>query len=199
MDSPVLDDSLLVDQAISLKYFAAKDGWESSQVDSMRILRSGRQPSSYELTYEADEKYRGIGKSLLFDLEKGPANFGDNSWMAFTEEPFVLNCEFERDMSIRQVILSSMVHTDPHIFPPSAIKVYGGMKQSELKILGTFYPKALKERQDRHFKYYEIKLDTQAVKFLKIEVTPLRSIPIWHAGKGEKGWFFIDEIVLAEN
>ena len=37
------------------------------------------------------------------------------------------------------------------------------------------------------------------VKYIQIIVKPLQKIPMWHQGKGERGWFFIDEVVFEEH
>jgi hypothetical protein len=168
-------------------------------MDSMRLLRSSVEPRSYELVNPADKKYTGSGKLLLFDLKKGPMNFGDDAWMAFKDEPFILTCELQNEQKLDKIILSSMVHTDPYIFPPSTIKVYGGVNPTNLRSIGALYPEKLTERKDRHFRIYEVDLKGEGIKFLRIEVTPLSSLPVWHAGKGERGWFFIDEVILVEN
>ena len=59
-------------------------------------------------------------------MNKGPDNFGDDAWMGFRDNRFVLNCELEEEATLSKVIISSFVHTDPRIFPPSNIKILGG-------------------------------------------------------------------------
>jgi len=195
-NSTTINDSLFVDRNFTLKYYATKDGWESSAMDSILFFKSDQEPSTYALTYSPDQKYLGVGKSLLFDMKKGSTNFGDDAWMAFKDNLFSLICEFENEMVISQVVLSSMVNTDPYIFPPSNIKVYGGNSSDDVKLLGTYFPKEPRERIEQHFEFYTVDVIPASFKFIKIEVTPLKRIPMWHQGKGERGWFFIDEVVF---
>ncbi|MCG8309797.1 MAG: hypothetical protein MI975_20545 [Cytophagales bacterium] len=191
-------DSFLIDRNYTIKYMATKEGWESSPVDSVRFLRSEIEPARFELENLPDEKYLGTGKSLLFDLEKGSGDFGDDAWMAFKNNAFILNCTLERETTLSEIVLSSLVNTDPYIFPPSTIEIYGGMRSGELSKLNRTVPEVLKERSELHFEYYRCKLRSTPVKYLKIVVKPLDKIPVWHQGKGERGWFFIDEVVLIE-
>ena len=193
------DDSLLIDDNFTFKYYAQKDGWESSPIDSVEFFQTISEPVDYQLTFEADQRYLGIGKELLFDLEKGSNNFGDDAWMAFREHPFELTCELAEATELSKVTLSSMVHTDPYIFPPVRIAVYGGSDEANLKLLKEYRPPRLKERADRHFKYYTIEFDATTCKYVKLVVEPNQKLPIWHRGKGEKGWFFIDEVLLASS
>ena len=195
-NSKAVRDSILVDRNFTLKYYASKEGWEPSVIDSIQFLRSDRQPISYELDYSADQKYLGVGKSLLFDMKKGSTNFGDDAWMAFKSSPFSLNCQFEDEVIFSKVILSSMVNTDPYLFPPSRIRVLGGNSPKDLKELGVLVPEEPKERVEQHFEFYQIEVDPTPHQFIKIEVIPLKRIPMWHQGKGERGWFFIDEVVF---
>ena len=198
VDSEKVEDSIFIKDNFTIKYVASKAGWVSSPIDSILFLRSIREPNTYDLKFPADQKYLGIGKSLLFDLEKGSANFGDDAWMAFRDNRFILTCEFEEEVELNSIVLSSMVHTDPYIFPPSSIQIMGGLTDQDMKLLGSMKPEQPKERQNQHFDYIECNISPNPLKIIQIIVEPLRKIPNWHQGKGESGWFFIDEVVFQE-
>ncbi len=189
-------DSLRVDSSYKLKYFASKEGWEPSKVDSIEFIKSDRLPINYSLKNPPNKKYQGKGKALLFDLQKGLDDYNDSSWMAFREEPFILTCEFDHEFVLNGVILSSIVQTDPYLFPPSSIKIYGGQQSDMLKLLGELNPKVPKDRQERQIEFYTTSIKPASVNFIKIVAVPLQKIPIWHQGKGEPAWFFIDEVVF---
>lgn len=190
-------DSILIDQNFTLRYYASKDGWEPSQKDSVSFLQSNVVPINFELAAPADQKYLGTGKELLFDLEKGSSDFGDDAWMAFRQNSFELLCEFENEVPIDQVTISSMVRTGPHIFPPTRITIYGGAEKERLKRLYTTKPAMPKDQVSIQFKYFECPLESAPVRYLKIRIDPLKKLPAWHQAKGEEGWFFIDEVVLS--
>ena len=190
------NDSLLIDKNMSLQFFAAKDGWESSAVDSIKYFSSCIKPESFSLGNPPDAKYKGKGNHLLFDLEKGPLSFGDEAWMGFRDQDFILNCEFENPISLSGFTLSSIVHTDPHLFPPQQIRIYGGMQAGELRLLATEKSSVPKDRQGPHYVYYQYNIPVSSVQFIRIVVEPLQNIPLWHQGKGERAWFFIDEIIF---
>jgi hypothetical protein len=191
-------DSLEIEKSTHLKYYASKEGWESSQIDSMRLFKTMVKPDACKLTNEPDPKYPGRGKHLLFDLEKGPTNLSDSAWMAFTEENFILKCEWKEEKTISSVVISSMVHTDSYLFPPESIVVRGGMEKSSMKVLGRLVPGKLEERSNRYIDFYECQFDPATVRFIEITVQPLQKIPMWHQGKSKKGWFFIDEVAFLE-
>jgi len=189
-------DSLAIDHSLLLKYYASRSGWESSAIDSMHFYKTIGKPDKYMLKNGPNSRFVGKGESLLFDLEKGSGNFGDSTWMAFREESFILNAEWEEEVVIGSVVLSSLVNTDPYLFPPESITVRGGRDKSSMKVLTRIFPDKLEERSGSYFKFYICEFELQPIRFIEIEVKPLQRIPMWHPGKGEKGWFFIDEVVL---
>ena len=191
-------DSLVIENRVKLKYYASKVGWESSSIDSMQFFKSEIKPDSYELVNEPNPKYTGKGKKLLFDLEKGSENIGDSSWMAFNEEDFILHCEWKEEQTINSVVVSSIINTDPYLFPPESIIVRGGMDKSKMKILGKSSPIKLEERSNRYLDFFECRFTPAKVRYIEITVQPLQRIPMWHPGKGKKAWFFIDEVVFVE-
>ena len=175
-----------------------KEGWVSSALDSVSFLKTSQEPLNYKLEHSPDPKYIGRGRSLLFDLGKGPTNFGDSAWMAFKDHFFILTCEFDQEVTFNNIVLSSIIHTDPHLFPPSSIQILGGLNKNNMKVLGSLKPEQPGDRLNQQFKYYECKVNPIPIKHIKIIVKPLRKIPAWHQGKGEIGWFFIDEVVFQE-
>ncbi len=189
-------DSLEIIESLKLKFYASRSGWEPSQIDSMNIYKTIGQPDSYVLKNPPNPRFTGRGESLLFDKEKGPGDFSDSTWMAFREESFILNAEWDREVTISSVVLSSMVHTDPYLFPPESIRIKGGTEKSDMHFLAVLDPEKLEKREDRHLRFFECTFDPVMIRYLEIEVQPLERIPMWHPGKGEKGWFFIDEVVI---
>jgi hypothetical protein len=190
------NDSILIDTNARLEYYAEKAGWESSPVDSVHFFRASVFPDQYELAYSPNAKYPGRGAALLFDLQKGPDNFGDSAWMAFREEPFVLNCSWNQEIRLNSITISTMIQTDPYLFPPQSIIVRGGPGKNSMKVLGRIYPEKMNERRERSYDFFTIAVAPATIKYLQIEVFPLQSLPVWHQGKGQKGWVFIDEVAL---
>jgi hypothetical protein len=39
-----------------------------------------------------------------------------------------------------------------------------------------------------------VSFDSSSHAYYKIVAKPVTKLPLWHNGKGQKGWFFIDEI-----
>ncbi|MDZ7604222.1 MAG: chitobiase/beta-hexosaminidase C-terminal domain-containing protein [Cyclobacteriaceae bacterium] len=101
-----------------IKFLALKDGWESSWVDSVQMIHAGIKPDSLFLINPANIKYTGRGVYQLVDLKKGPNDFADSAWMAFREKDFVLRCSWDDEVSLNEIILSSLVKTDSYFISP---------------------------------------------------------------------------------
>ena len=198
LKSSTFGDSTLIDTSMQLKYFAAKNGWESSPIDSISFIRSIIKPIALELQELPDKKYRGRGKAVLFDLQKGSGDYGDGNWLGFKDTSFKATMDFGKSQKMRGVILSTMVATAPYIFPPTKIRVYGGTSENRMFLLKELKPVPLREQSERVNKYFHLNFNPTEVQFLKIEAEPIPRLPIWHPGKGERGWFFIDEVVFVE-
>jgi predicted CXXCH cytochrome family protein len=189
-------DAIEITGNAKINYFAAKEGWIPSPVDSFRIYKTSNPPDNINLKYEPNPRYPGKGKAMLFDLKKGPLDHNDSSWMAFRDNPFVLTCSWNQPRELGMLALSTYVNTNPYIFPPESIIFKIGSSENDLEVAGMIRPAGLVEDIGAAYQYYECQFDTKAVRYIQIEVQPLPELPIWHRGKGDKGWFFVDEVVV---
>lgn len=192
-----IGDSLLIDASVKLKYHATKPGWSPSAEDSMVFMQTCVLPDTFYLENRPNEKYTGKSINILFDRQKGPLDFNDNTWMGFTEQNFILYCNFDDDIKFSSVQLSSLLNTDPYLFPPSRIQVFGRLANESFKVLGETKINLPQKRAEAQFRYYRVNLADMPVRQLKIVAEPVSRIPLWHQGKDKPAWFFIDEVILS--
>jgi uncharacterized membrane protein len=177
-------------------YFASKEGWQSSPIDSFKIFKAGSAPDDFSLEFAPNEKYQGTGPSMLFDLKKGPLTHNDSSWMAYRNNSFILECKWNSPRKIHEITLSTFVNTFSYIFPPEYIEVVGGVDPANMELLFRLDPVKQTEDRGASFDYHKCAIDAPLISYLKIKVQPFLQIPVWHQGKGERGWFFIDEVLI---
>jgi mono/diheme cytochrome c family protein len=194
--SPLLEDSLRIASHTLLKYFAARDGWQPSAVDSAVFHLSGLLPRKVDLLSPPDPKYPGRGSGSLFDLKKGSLNIQDSAWLGFHGKTMEVLCELGQETRCPSITLSCLVNTGPHVFPPARIEVFGGSDQHQLQLLGRRDFPAPSGPLGGRFAYYTCTLANRSVRVLRIRVTPLSPIPGWHDAKGQPGWLFVDEILV---
>ena len=194
--SPSFGDSLLITSNIKIKYMAARDGWQSSPIDSAEIYRSFLIPDRVELLRPADPKYPATGVESLFDLKKGKANIQDSAWLGFQGYPMELLCDFNQPVHISSVRLSCLVHTAPHVFPPVRIEVWGGEQADKMRLIGHGDIQKPAKPVRASFAYYSCNTEAGPVGTIRILVMPLAKLPDWHDAKGQPAWLFIDEILI---
>ncbi len=71
------------------------------------------------------------------------------------------------------------------------------MEPDKLKLLGTQKPPVPKEKDPgNEDKLYDFDFGPTKVKYLKVVAVPLEKIPAWHKNKGNRGWVFMDEVLV---
>jgi hypothetical protein len=81
--------------------------------------------------------------------------------------------------------------------PPQSFEVWGGTNKNDMKLLGKTKPKQ-PVKEDDPFGNIAIECNFPAteVSCIKFVAKPVKHLPKWHPGKGEKGWIFIDEVLV---
>jgi hypothetical protein len=195
-DGILFSGPIRIENSCTLKFMASKQGWQNSLIDSMMIMKTLKSPGRVWFRYPPDPKYPGRGESGLFDLKKGTSNVRDSAWLGFQQNVMELHCQWEREVSLRSVTLSSFINTGIHIFPPGRIEIRGGNEENHELLGYQNYPALGSDKYG--FRYLSCPVESIPITYLVIKVTPLPEIPEWHDAKGKPGWFFVDEVVLEE-
>ena len=80
--------------------------------------------------------------------------------------------------------------------PPQAIEVWAGNHPASLRLLKRIQPQQPSKEKPAYLTGYNVTFHPVNVKILKVIVMPVSKLPLWHKGKGDKGWVFADEIFL---
>jgi hypothetical protein len=80
--------------------------------------------------------------------------------------------------------------------PPQSVEVWGGNDPSHLKLLGRITPIQPKKTEPGYLRGFDCSFPSTELKYIKIKANAITSLPAWHPGKGDKGWFFVDEIFV---
>ena len=103
---------------------------------------------------------------------------------------------FKNPTSISSVNISSVVDIKSYLMPPQEIEVWGGETISSLRLLKSLRPLQPKKEAPLYTTGYDVDFQKSTLKVLKLIVKPVTKLPSWHKGKGDKGWFFTDEVFL---
>lgn len=196
ISSLIYTPGVMLDKKEVIKAKAFKAGWIGSDVVEKRFYKAGVSPDSVQLLTATDPQYKGEGALTLHDGKLGSNNFRDGKWLATHGTPMEVLFYFKNPTSISSVNISSVVDINSYLMPPQEIEVWGGEAISSLRLLKRLRPAQPSKEAPLYTTGYDVDFQKSTLKVLKLVVKPVNKLPSWHKGKGDKGWFFTDEVFL---
>lgn len=181
----------------AIRAIAFKDGWFGSEVVSASFYKSSIRPDSIWFTSLPERKFFSKGAATLIDGESGIINFGSyEGWVGFRENKMEAHMIFTSPVKMNSVTLSTRHDHGAHLFPPQAVTVWGGMEHDKMKLLSTLTPSQPSSYGSGMVAGLECIFPKQEIQYIRIVVEPVAKLPQWHKNKGEKAWFFVDELLF---
>jgi hypothetical protein len=117
------------------------------------------------------------------------------SWLAFRENAFEAGFTFGKNApALHKVVLSYCDNLGGYIFPPTEVEVWGGSSANDLKRITAVKIEQPTEYRSQSMRSLDVLFESSTYSYYKIVAKPVNKLPLWHRGKGEKGWFFVDEV-----
>ncbi len=195
--SPIYNGDVEIRSNTKLRAKAFKPGWISSPIVERNFYRSSVKPDSAYLLTTPEPNYKGEGAKTLINGEKGDFNFRSGKWLGYRNGSMELMLYFNSPKKISSLSLSTLVDIPSYIMPAQSIELYEVNDKGTSRLIKRIRPAApVKEEGGGVMKGFDLAFDPITVKQLKLVVKPFGKLPSWHRGKGENGWFFIDEVLL---
>nr|WP_290934018.1 hypothetical protein [Haliscomenobacter sp.] len=140
-------------------------------------------------------QYSGKAK-MLFDGKLGDKNFKSGKWLGFKETFFEGYAYFNQPIRVSKVTFSALIDIGNYIMPPKEVQVWGGNSASDLVLLKTINPQQPDKITPMSLQGFECSFNPKQVRVLKLVGKSVQKLPTWHPGKGDKGWFFVDEVFV---
>lgn len=189
--------NIVLTKNVTIKSKAFKKGWVSSDVLENYFYSSKYKVDSIINLLPPEEQYKGDGAKTLTDLIKGEtSNFKSGKWLGFRKNKMESLLMFAAPATISSVTLSTLIDIGGYIMPPVSIELWGGNDAGQLKHLSRINPQQPLKVQPAYLKAFELSFAPVTVKYVKIVVIPVSKLPLWHPGKGDKGWVFTDEVFV---
>lgn len=180
----------------TLKARAYKVGWYGSDVITATFHKSSYKPDSITFLLPAAEKYSLGGANTLIDNRLGDYSFSSGMWIGFRYNDMEAMLYFKQPVTMQSVTLNVMKQIQSYIFPPTHVEIWAGTNNKDLRLLRVVKPDIPQKDEERSLMKVEAKFKPQSITCLKIIAKNLKKLPVWHPGKGEPAWIFIDEIFL---
>ena len=194
--SPVYTKDVTVSGNAHLKAIAYKPGWYSSDSVESYFYAAKYSPVSLTHLLPPDMYFKDDNGKLLIDRVKGDNNFRNGKWAGFTKNPMEALLAFDQPVFISRVTVSSIVEIGGYVMPPLSLEAWGGDDPKQLKLLKRITPEQPAKMQPIYQKAYDLEVKPMTVRYIKIIAKPVTKLPKWHPGKGQKGWFFADELIV---
>jgi hypothetical protein len=179
-----------------LRARAFKKGWLPSDDTRNTFYSEKFKPDSIRMLTPIDSNYMKFGAKTLIDLVKGDGGYGSGKWLGFHKNKMDCYLYFKKPILASDITLSSLVDIGSEIMPPVNIEIWGGPSQQSMKLLGHLTPDQPEKLAPNYLTGYDISFNPIKLSCIRITVTPVDKLPLWHPNKGKKGWIFFDEIFV---
>jgi len=110
--------------------------------------------------------------------------------MGFEGGTLSINVSLEAPRKVDNIMVSLLRSHSAWIFLPQKISIVTETRTIHKDILTP------EQFIDPELKFVSIPIDDIPIKTFTIVIEGKEKIPAWHDGKGQPGWFFIDEIII---
>lgn len=196
INSPEFKGNEMISNNTLIRARAFKPGWISSDLLEASFYRSTYTPDSVIYLLPANDQYKDADGKTLINRQKGEADFRFGNWVAFRENPMECVLQFASPTPVQSITLSTLVDIGSYVMPAQSIEIWGGMEGHKMKLLSRLVPEQPKNDKPSERKGFELKFEAETVKYIKVVVKPVSKLPAWHRGKGDKAWFFVDEVLV---
>ena len=180
----------------TLKARAFKENWLPSDIRTYHFYVKGITPKKATLVNKPADKYKGKGATTLIDNEKGEAtNIAAPSWLGYREKPFAATVDLGTSShKVEKVVMSYAVNMGQYVMAPTSIELWGGNSEKSLALIKKSELKQAEKYGSNEVLAFSFPVGGAQYRYYKVVAHPLKVLPDWHAGKGDKGWVFVDEL-----
>lgn len=188
-EGPFMVDSTTVIKAIAIR----PNGTSEIFADSVSFSKSTAHPIA--ITYKPHPNYKAKGAATLVDGKLGPDNYGSGFWVGFYNNDLEAVIDLQKTQKISEVTLRCCVVTGDWIFDAKGIKV-------EVSTDGEKYTTVKEEHYPTMTGHFEgivphrLSFEPQDARYVIVTAQTENVIPEWHNGAGNKGFLFVDEIMV---
>jgi uncharacterized membrane protein len=187
---------ITIKQNATLRTRAFASGWLGSAENSVAFLKSGIKPDKLKLVQLPADRYKGKGVETLFDLEKGDLDFGSGKWLGFQDHPAEIIMSFDKPQDIANIAFSLLTDEASYIFPPTQIEVWTKKAGKDWQLVSNEKFPIPTSASVKKMSLKEVSISDVNVEGIKAKISPIFPLPKWHQGAGQRGWVFLDEVVI---
>jgi hypothetical protein len=166
----------------------------ASETISVEFIKNGKPVKSVGFT-KPGESYANVKAGILNDNTGGMPDYRNGEWVGYDQDTVEINIELKRKGKINSVLIDLLQDEHSWIFLPGKIELYYFDQKKDGYLWTAAQSFSSDKSSPKRNVLQEIKPGGKIITGkLKLVLFTLKKIPDWHAGKGNHGWLFIDEI-----
>lgn len=140
--------------------------------------------------------YYAKGTLSLVDGLKGSDNFRDGYWLGFEGIDLDLLIDLEKDTPIRSVSSDFFQNSGAWIFLPEEVIISLFDSNHDSIVSSILVPESTMEVRGSIIEELKAEFENVSARYVGMRARGLKIIPDWHEGAGNKGWLFVDEMII---
>lgn len=186
---------IAISKTTTMKAGAFSKGTLLGKVSTQKVFlhKASFKPVKLKFPYE---RYTGGGEYGLVNGLRGSLNLADGNWQGFHQSDLDGVVDLGKPTPIRRIAAGFLENTGSWIFYPTSVEfsvsvdgeVFLNVARYEIPV-----PSGHRESSIR-----ELVQNLRGVKarYVRVYAKNVGICPEWHAGKGDKAWLLVDEIVV---
>jgi len=148
------------------------------------------------LNTDFDNQYTAGGKNGLIDMLRGGSDFMTGLWQGYSGTDLDAVVDLGRVQTIREAGAGFLQKQRSWIFMPKRVEIFISKNGKEFIKAGEIKNRVPENKEGTIIKDFVLKLKNVKARYVKIKAENIGTIPSWHPGAGNKGWLFVDEIII---
>ena len=202
LSSPIYSHPLVFSKPVTLSVKIFKPGWISSPTYTFSFFKAGLKPDSTRWLTSPEPEYLGAGVQSLTDNSLGKIDqFRAGNWLGYKNKPMETLFRFKPEdaAAIRFVSVHYGINVQSYILAPQYVELWGGDSEKNMKLIKKeVLPILVKEKLNEVGTSAVILEVKKPARYFKVIVKNVDKLPVFHPGKGDRGWVFIDEVFFSK-
>lgn len=193
---PVYQSPLPVNRDAVLKLRSMGADYLPSETLQFSFRKMG-QPVAGVRTSTPHTYYANQPATILHDGIAGNNNYRSGTWLGFDSDTVTVEIDLKKEVKAHKLSLGILKDENSWIFFPKSIVFYfqeAGQTNWTQAEMRQYRSDSISAR-NFSWESFSLPSNKKPVK-LKLLLENISPIPDWHPGKGNKGWIFIDEVII---
>ena len=141
-------------------------------------------------------RYTPASPKALVDGLRGPQVYKSQEWTAWHGKPVDIVLDMKKAQSFSSVVLGMLSNKPSYLFLPESVTISVSEDGKEYReVAAESYGVESKDSPDVATDL-QISFAKVKARYVKVSITPVKTIPDWHYAAGKRTFVFVDEIMI---